>query len=307
MEKIKPKSAFFVKLGSKGGYEKDSLSSPGNIHVGWTEIPHEICESKDWEEVKRIEFGIFKNHSTASNRTKQLRNFYETSDETLWITFYNDHLYWCFANPLVTPLKDGSRVRSTLLGWNYTDTKGNPLDVSRLSGSLLAIQGFRSTICQVKEFEYLLRKINCETSPLEQQAISARENLIQSLVKIIQDLNWKEFELLTDLIFRQAGWQRLGVLGETTKDIDLDLLSPIDNERYKVQVKSEAGINDLQAFTNLASANRGFARYYFVVHKPASGLAKGMENLMVKIWLPEEIARLAVNYGLVDWLIRKTK
>ena len=262
----------------------------------------------DWETVRQKELKIYNlNEQTATIQTNQLRNFYESGEDVLWITFHSDHLYWCFAKREIKVLKDGSKIRPTLQGWYDCDIHDKPLDVSRLSGSLLAIQGYRSTICKVREFEYLVRKINCETSTTEKRAIEARATLIQSLIEIIQCLNWKEFELLADLIFRQAGWQRLGVLGKSQKDIDLDLLSPIDNERYKVQVKSVAGLHEYQSFINLASQNQEFARYYFVVHKPDVNLLKEVKNPFVRLWLPGDIARLVVDYGLVDWLIAKAK
>ncbi len=309
MEKIHPKSALYVKLGLGGEYEKGCLTSPGTVRVGWNVISHEMCISQRWEEVKQILLEkYFPGHpSTATNQMRQLRHFYESGSDILWITFYQDHLYWCFTDEPVTKLDDGSQIRHTIEGWNKHDIKGKPLDVSRLSGSLLALQGFRATICNVREFEYLVRKINCETSPSEQKAIEARKALIQSLIGVIQNLNWKEFELLTDLIFRQAGWQRLGVLGKTQKDIDLDLLSPIDQERYKIQVKSTAGMVEFKKFIDLAAENQGFASYYFVVHKPDNNLLEEAENPLVKLWLPADIARLVVNYGLVDWLISKAK
>jgi hypothetical protein len=267
-----------------------------------------MCLDRKWAEVREIEIQNYGgNPATATSQTRQLQLFYESGRDVLWITFYHDHLYWCFVEEAVTRLNDGSRFRPTLQGWFNHDIAGDPLDVSRLSGSLLAVQGYRSTICNVREFEYLVRKINAESSPAEQRAVDAREALTQSLVAIIQGLHWKEFELLTDLIFRQVGWQRLGVLGKTTKDVDLDLLSPIDQERYKVQVKSAAGNQEFQSFLAMASDNQEFTRYYFVVHRPSVGLMKQSDNPLVKVWLPGDIARIAVNYGLVDWLIAKAK
>jgi hypothetical protein len=313
MDKINPTKALYIKLGRGGEYERECLASPGKVHVGWGDIDHALCVMGDWKAVRERNLGIYKGKQTATNQANQLRLFYESGEEVLWITFYQGHLYWCFATTEIIPLPDGSRIRPTLQGWNNFDIKGKHLDTSRLSGSLLAMQGFRGTISKVREFDYLVRKINCESSPAEQKAVEARETLIHSLVAIIQDLHWKEFELLTDLIFRQAGWQRLGVLGKTQKDIDLDLLSPIDQERYKVQVKSAAGNREFQSFLSLAADAQGFTRYYFVVHQPSRGLLREVENIkgedkqLVKVWLPEDIARLVVNYGLADWLIAKAK
>ena len=307
MEEINPKEAFYIKLGRGGEYERDCFSHPGKIRASWKQIDHALCLAGDWEAVRRKYLGIYKAKQTATNKTNQLRTFYESGEDVLWITLFQGHLYWCFASKEVIPQEDGSRIRLTKQGWHKSDIQGILLDTSRLSGSLLVLQSFRGTIAKVKEFDYLVRKINCKNSPSEQKAKEARAALIQSLVAIIQSLHWKEFELLTDLIFRQAGWQRLGVLGQTQKDIDLDLFSPIDQERYQVQVKSAAGKREFQAFLSLAEDSHGFARYYFVVHKPAASLVQEADNPLVKVWLPDDIARLAVNYGLVDWLIGKAK
>jgi hypothetical protein len=52
---------------------------------------------------------------------------------------------------------------------------------------------------------------------------------------------------LVDLVFRQAGWQRLSVLGETMKFTDMDLLEPVTGDQYQVQVKSAATLADLES------------------------------------------------------------
>jgi hypothetical protein len=308
MEKIYPRKALYIKLGKGGRYEKDCLTNPGLVKVGWNQIDHQLCLNGNWEAVRKQCLKVYKSGEQATtSRMNQLRNFYESGEDILWITFHDEYLYWCFAKKDVTLQNDNTKTRPTLAGWSNRDVLQNLLDASRLSGSLLAVQRFQGVICEVKEFNYLVRKINSLSSPIEQKAVDARETLIQSLVAIIQDLHWKEFELLTDLIFRQAGWQRLGVLGKTTKDIDLDLFSPIDQERYKVQVKAKAGMPEFNKFKSTASDNQGFARFYFVVHKPDARLIKEVDNPLMKVWLPNDIARLAVNYGLVDWLILKAK
>jgi hypothetical protein len=56
------------------------------------------------------------------------------------------------------------------------------------------------------------------------------------LIPIIKELHPKDLEIFTDLVFRQSGWQRVGVSGGTEKDIDLDLISPVTGERIAVQI-----------------------------------------------------------------------
>lgn len=310
MSKIQTHKAFYIKLGEQGDYESECLTNPGSARVSWADVPSDKLAGKpdqiDWEAIRTLLDSNYESKGMVTNQTNQLKNFYTSGPDSLWITFYSNHLYWCFLDPAVEIREDKTKIRRTLDGWHHTDILGSPLTFSRLSGSLLTLKGFRGTICEVHELPYLLRKINGETSPEEVRAEKARDELLQSLEAIIHRLHWKEFELLTDLIFRQAGWQRVGELGKTQKSIDLELLSPITDQRIFVQVKSEAGLTKFEAFKSF-SDEASDIHYYFVVHKPNQSLIDASTDSLVKTWFVEDIARLAVSYGLVDWLIAKAK
>lgn len=310
MNKIQTNKAFYIKLGSQGSYESECLKNPGIARVGWRDVPSAMLDGEpdqiDWEAIKMLQNDLYKSKGTATNQTNQLKNFYTSKPDVLWITFYVNHLYWCFLDPRVEVSEDNTKFRRTLDGWHCTDIQDKELTFNRISGSLLTLKGFRGTICTVHELDYLLRKINGESSPEEERVENAKIELLQSLKDIIHRLHWKEFELLTDLIFRQTGWQRVGEVGKTQKSIDLDLLSPITNERILVQVKSEAGIAEFEDFEQFA-LNSPASLYYFVVHKPSKALENSAPNSQVNAWFIEDIARLVVNYGLVDWLIAKAK
>ena len=307
MRKINPNSAFYIKLGSGGDHEHECIKVNNTLWLGYTDVPHELCRDRKWEEVKAV---LMRKRGcspgTATRCVNQICTFYEAGEDVLWVTFHKNQLWWCFARPEITLLPDGSKTRDTRDGWRSTDIHGKPLDMSRLSGKLISMQRYQGTVCSVKEFEYLVRKINGQRSPLEQAALDARDTLAQALEQIIRRLNWKEFELLTDLIFRQAGWQRIGQLGKTQKTLDLDLFSPIANERYLVQIKSRASRKQFEQFQEKTGGMEAFSRYYFVVHSPASNLIKALETEAYKLWLPVEIASLVIQYGLVDWVIEKT-
>ena len=310
MRKIKTNDAFYIKLGAQGEYEAECLTNPGIARAGWVDVPPSMLDGNpdqiDWETIRTLHNSMYKSKGTATNQTNQLKNFYTSGPDVLWITFYSNHLYWCFLNPTVETQNDKTKIRRTMDGWHHTDIHGKPLHFSRLSGSLLTLKSFRGTICTVHELPYLLRKINGETSPEEDRAEKAYSELTQSLQSIIHGLHWKEFELLTDLIFRQAGWQRIGDLGKTQKSIDLELLSPITYESILVQVKSEAGLAEFEKFEQYA-LNQSASLYYFVAHKPSQNLINASINSPVQTWFVEDIARLVVNYGMVDWLIAKAK
>jgi hypothetical protein len=308
MDKISPNQAYYIKLGAGGNHEYQCIEVDQTIRVGFINVDHQLCVEKRWEEVKDVLQEKHNwNSSTASNQRNQLQAFYESGDDVLWITFYKNFLWWCYAEPQLTVLPNNSRTRPAKGGWKNTDINGVPLETRRLSGSLLSVQGYRATLCNVREFEYLVRKINSETSPEEQAAQQAKDSYVKAVTNLIQQLTWKDFELLVDLIFRQAGWQRISQLGKTQKSLDLDLLSPIRNERYLVQVKSRASNAIFEKFQERTSVLDEYACYFMTVHTPSKNLTKELETETHKLWLPDDIARLSIQYGLAEWVIEKVK
>ena len=169
--------------------------------------------------------------------------FYGAPDSVLWITFFGDCLWWCFAIPTVELLPDGSKQRRAIGGWSNKDLQGNLLAKSRLSGRVLAVQSYQMTICAADR-DYVLQRINGTEPPHVKRANEALEQMVAALVPIISGLHPKDLEILVDLIFRNGGWNRIGVVGETEPDIDLALESPVTGERIAVQVKSRASPGD---------------------------------------------------------------
>lgn len=215
-------------------------------------------------------------------------------------------MWWCFSEPKVSQQSDKSKIRVVKARWCDTDIKGKPLIKSKLSGKLLAVQSFQGTICSVKELDYLLHKINGTYEQHVAEAQMAVENLVLCIIPIIRNLHPKDLETLTDLIFRQAGWQRVGVAGGVVKDIDLDLLSPITQERISVQIKSVASASTYRAYEAKFADMTGFSRFYFVTHSPDDSLIKisSEENDGAFVfWGVEQLAEQSVRNGLVGWLI----
>ena len=167
---------------------------------------------------------------------------------------------------------------------------------------------YRGTICSVDQLTYLLHKLNGTVEPHVAEVQMAYERLQRSLVPIIKSLHPKELEILVDLIFRQSGWQRVGVAGGTEKDVDLDLLSPVTLERIGVQVKSKATPAVWRAYREKFADMRGFTRFYFVTHSPDPGLIgeaeKGEDESFI-FWGAEQLASQAVRGGLTGWLLDK--
>lgn len=309
MKPIKAESALFIKLGEKGGWEESCLLHDGTLRLGYQEQPHDICAASDWDNPKlRESFREGADQGAVTRHIKQVRNFYEAPDTTLWITFYSDRMWWCFSKPEITQLPDKSKVRYVIGQWRDTDINGAPLVKGRLSGKLLTVQMFQGTICSVKEREYLLHVINGTFEPHVAKAKTALEELIAALIPIIKNLHPKDLETLTDLIFRQAGWQRTGVAGEVEKDIDLVLRSPITLERIAIQVKSKASASVYCSYQERFASTIGFTRFYFVTHSPDTSLKTLSSNEnddKFVFWGAEQLAEQAAQNGLIGWLIER--
>ncbi|RME79586.1 MAG: hypothetical protein D6784_00480 [Chloroflexi bacterium] len=303
---INPKSAYYIKLGRGGAWEQECIQQKQTLRLGYHQIPDNLCRQGKWDNVQSILENIRGDSGTATRDKNQIRIFYEADETVLWVTFFGDRLYWGFSRPEITVLPDKTKSRPVIGAWSSTDIKGNPLQKYQLSGSLLRVEAFRGTICAIKDkdFKYLVRKINGVIEPDVDEALQAKATFESKIEALLHKLTWKDFELLIDLIFRQAGWQRIRVLGKTQKSIDLDLLYPLTGERFLVQVKSSAHSKQLDNFRKQMQNFQDYNRAYFVVHSPAPNFKK-LSDDDIEVWFPRDIASRVVLYGLADWLITK--
>lgn len=303
---IKADKALFIKLGREGVWEKDCLTRDQTLRLGYNEIDFEKCLRGKWEEVKQDAVSQFGKKATF--HFTQIRYFYEEGKDTLWVTFYGGKLWWCFSDPKITFVaSDKSKIRPVIDTWSCTDKYGKELQETKLSGRLTSMRRFQGTICRVKELDYLLDKINGRTSAALNDAEQAYLAAVNKLLPLIQQLTWKDFELLADLIFRQAGWRRLSELGKTQKSIDLDLWMPLTNERVLVQIKSTAGLDQVESYKETYHRDMsGYSRFFFIVHTPNSSL-DGYEETDEDFTFigPLSLSRLVVDYGLTEWVMSK--
>jgi hypothetical protein len=135
--------------------------------------------------------------------------------------------------------------------------------------------------------------------------------LIDSLQPIVEHLHPRDLEVLVDLIFRNAGWQRVGVLAETETDIDLALESAVTGERIAVEVKAQADIEDYREYAARYASMVGFDRFYFVscslIDAEVAGESAGAHSpASIRFWGSRSIAQRAAHSGLAQWLIDKT-
>jgi len=301
--RIRPENALYIKLGKGGAWETECIDQRQTLRIEFREASHALCVEERWDEVERELGRGAKSSGAAADWLRQVQLFYTASPNVLWVTLCRGHLWWCRSKPVVTMSPSGDyRERAAIEPWSKCDIRGTPLTFSRLSGKLLAVSGYRGTICQVREFDYLVNKINAKPHPFAKAAAAARSHLVSGVEDIVRHLHWRDFEILIDLILGQAGWRRISELGGTKDTLDLELESALTSERYGVQVKSQANAADLNTYRRRVEG-RGFHRCYFIVHSPSGDLNPGSPGGAVQVLGAAQVAEWSVKYGLVDWII----
>lgn len=311
---IHPDKTLFIRLGT-GGHWAEECIRENVVKLSFKSVPHDICARKDWDAVREVY--AEQSQGAVSNFINQLRLFYETDENILWITFHDNKLWWCFAKAEVEPMPDGTRIRRVLGQWESTTIQGTPLTLDTLSSFLTSVQNFRGTVCTLSEekHRYLINRVNHET-PLEiQRSVDSLQALRESLEGLLAFIDQKDMEVLVDLILRHSGWQRISKVGETMKGFDLILTSPLKGEKIGVQVKTRARKAEFNEFFQFSRNLQEFDEFYFVAHTldfDPEKYFRAPENQ--DAWADKEryyfmdasmLAQHVIDAGLTQWVIER--
>ena len=118
----------YIKLGERGCWEKSCIEEDNIVKFGY-EGKHEECLQGKWDIVKEYWLSNRSDPGTATRDVNQIKDFYELSEDDIWITFYKRKMYWCRAYKQVIELEDGTRIRNVIGSWSCNDVKGNVLSI----------------------------------------------------------------------------------------------------------------------------------------------------------------------------------
>lgn len=306
MEKISANDVQYIKLGQGGEFvDKCFNSDPNLVILDYREVPHELCILDDeWKSVQKF---LERKHkpSPASNHTRQVRTFYESDENTIWVTFHDNKLWWCRAEKEISVNDQNLKSKRVIGKWSDSDILGNKLLFGNLSGQLLTTKAYRGTICSVPQ-KYVLRKINAQLSEEAEEIKALTFELKVKIAGLIQKLYWNDLELFVDLIFRQSGWRRVSYLGKQEKTIDLDLESTVTGERAVVQIKATSTKEEFRAYEDeFEGLRKDYQKVFYVCPQPKNGLEKETPQTGTILYFSDKLAELAISAGLVDWLIKK--
>ncbi len=299
------RNAFYIKLGRGGCREADSIRS-SRLRLGWRNQFLDDINAGRWDAIsEQLRNEHPDKPQVATNDLNRLHDITLSTPDDLWITFHGAKLWWARLAGGPVEEDEVSKYRVTVNGWRDTSLSGKLLVVNDLPGKIAQLQGFRGTACRVLEHALLRRVLEGTRSDLALRIAHERTALCRQLEAAITELHWKDYETLIDLVFRNAGWVRVSVLGQQAKGYDLELREPITGDRYVVQIKSQASRSDLDATVQQFSA-ADYRKVFFVVHSPASNLANGMDLPgHVELVDPSHLASLALEAGLSSWIEEK--
>lgn len=142
--------------------------------------------------------------------------------------------------------------------------------------------------------------------PAVQTALAAQAQLVRAASALIEGLDWRDFELMTDLIFAQSGWRRVSAVGGSGQaDSDLILEQAATGERAMVQVKSSADQSVVADYVNRFKGG-GWSKGFLVCHSPKSSV-RDPKVPAFHLWLGDVLADKAMGAGLMPWLIEKSR
>ncbi|SHL63360.1 hypothetical protein [Rhodanobacter sp. OK091] len=313
---IAPNAVRYVKLGKGGKWERESLEK-GILHFGFESadpVSLQLCREGKWDEIRIgwLEDGGFA-AGTATSFSNQMKTYFEDRGDTLWVTFIDDKLHYGFLEPGEperadpTDNSDWSSFRRMRGGWRSTDALGNALIRSSLPGTITKLSMYRSTICRVSDYEYLVNRINGWRSPELENADRARSSLLEALGVLIRRLHDRDFEVLVDMAFVNAGWRRLGRVGgnEPVKDLDLEI--PLTRERAYVQIKCATNQECFVSSVANYKTREHYSRLFFVYHTSSIPLVNQWDDLGVVLMDAEDVARMTLESGLSDWIIDRSR
>jgi hypothetical protein len=307
LHSLQPSAVRYIKLG-QGGAWFERCSHEGLVELGHSGVPHDVAARGDRNEIEQLLRAQGRTPAKAKDFAREILDFYRLGEDALWITIAAGRLWWAFAEAEVSPVAapgGGARIRRVIGAWRDCDITGAPLRLETLSTRLTKVAAYRQTLCRVEAQDYLLRRINATEDARVVEAQAARARLIASAQDLIATLDWRDFEVLVDLIFAGSGWRRTsGVGGSDQADSDLILEHPTTREAAFVQVKSKPAPAVLADYVDRFRAS-GFDRMFFVCHSPAGTLTSEVPG--VHVWLGERLAEQAVRAGLFDWLVEKAR
>ncbi len=307
----------FIKLGEESALDQTLLKrDTGDIAISFCEV--DVIHDTD-SIIREVYKNLGKDKGVITGFIRQINDFRNSNEATLWITFSDQKLWWGITGNDI-PYKDENlpeaykqyTSKALKYGWYDCDILGNKLTYDKLVGVLLSKKSYRQTICSIKKdynfdtLNYVIRKIKGEKLPELEKAEDLKEEFKISIASIIRLLQPKDFEYFVDLIFMKSGWMKQTQGGGIETGLDLDLVQPLTKERAFVQIKSSTNQKEFDKYLeSIYKTHDTYNKFIYVYHSSEKDIIYNKDEYDVTIMKNEELATLALELGLIDLLMRK--
>ena len=141
------------------------------------------------------------------------------------------------------------------------------------------------------------------------EVIDAEKNkqaIEKSMADLLKMLHPKDFEYIIDLIFQYSGWKKLTPGAGVEKDLDLDLLMPLTQERAFVQIKSTTNQKQYEEYEEIFFQHDDiYDRFFYVYHSSTNNINLVRRDKPIHLLDINIIASLVVELGLITILMKK--
>lgn len=213
-----PDSVRYVKNGASGQWWKAAKAN-GQIHLGWRAIPDALLLTADMGPIESLIRAHFGKKPGATQDFNALRTLLVEPSQHIWITIQEGCMWWCTVrngvetNPEVETSEQGHFWLTCESPWsNRSMENKRHLVTSELPGIVVAVGGYKATVCEPKGWKEILRIIRNEEDEDARVAKLARQTYEDAIDELVKRLGPKDFEVLIDLILSRTGWARLATL-----------------------------------------------------------------------------------------------
>ena len=287
----------YIRLGTGGDHAQEAIES-GKLLFFSPEGLDEISLRGEWDAVFQYWLARAPNMGTATKHMNQAKYFFKADSEAFFVTFKAGQLYWC--KPGDRPYRENGKLkRATINGWSNSSYGGTLLTSQKLSGNLLAVQGYQGAICRIREAEYFVRKVSDQEIPELAEYRRVELEYLSGTEKLVRKLVWQDFETLVDLVFSASGWRRTSQVGGTQKTVDIEMILPTTSETAFVQVKSRTSQNEFNHY-RITFEQSTFQRMFFVYH--SSDQVVVCQDQSIVVVGPEKLSEMVLEAGLGRWV-----
>ncbi|MGY4513631.1 restriction endonuclease [Bradyrhizobium sp. USDA 3650] len=296
----------YIKLGPGRKWAGDAIRR-GIVPLDFRGVGHDACANGDWDDVRRQLIAIGRKERALKDDVRELKDFYCLGANTLWFTIAHGYVWWTFAQNRIfgrdsDDVDAPPRFRPVRTPWRNTSLTGSLLTERSFSSALSSIASYQRTICEVREADYLLRRIRGEDEPLRVKANGLIGEVTTIAADLVRRLDWRDFETLVDLIFAHSGYKRQTALGGAQPDVDFVARQPLTGDSAWVQIKSHATQAIFEDYLGRFRREAGASAFFFVYHSANRPIRMRTEMPNVYIWSADKIADAAVEAGLFRWV-----